>query len=132
MMISEIRLPFGPANVGCISQGPNASPRPKGIPVPTIGPAHFASFFASKPLLRFRAGQEHQEEQPEPVHETEQITVMLRLRHQTCCPRQSSNECRPEDDTSQDFTDDFGSVQLQENPAQQLSKSHEKQKNKED
>ena len=36
MMITEIRLPFGPAKAGRISQGPSANPRTKGIPVPTI------------------------------------------------------------------------------------------------
>ncbi len=90
-------------------------------------PAHFAALFAAEQLLRFRPGEKHQQQQSEPVHKIENVSLVLGAIHDVRNARQPAQQRRPQHDAGQYLADHLRLPQLDEQIAQQLGEPHQQQ-----
>ncbi len=95
-------------------------------------PAHVAPLAPAEQLLDFSAGDEHQQQEAEPVDEAEDVAVVPGGADDVLDERQPAEQCRPQDDTGQNFAHHFGLTHLHEQIAQQLGQADEQKQNQYD
>ena len=94
-------------------------------------PSHFATFFASEQLPRFSAGQEHQQQQTEPIDEIQNVCLVPSRVQESGYIRQASDESWAQHYSGKDFADDLGLPKFDEEIPQQLRGSDQKQEDEE-
>jgi hypothetical protein len=87
-----------------------------------------APFFAGEELLCFGAGEKHQQQQAEPVHEIKYVCLMVGSLDDPAGCRNSSDYRRTEHNSGQNLADDLRLPQFGEEVAQELRCGQQQQK----